>query len=100
MYEQLLVSVKNYFNKAKRTDAGLKHKLMQFFVDRFKLEQEIMDNIKPQIDVGYFLTRDYLIQEYCYYEHSQPQMKGYHEKMHGFKKSDLIFIEDGGNNEW
>lgn len=74
-------------------------KLMELFVDRFKLEQEILDNIKPEIDVGYLLSRDYLIQEYCYCEHSVPQMQGYHERIHGFDKSDLIFIEDGGNNE-
>ena len=75
-------------------------KLMAMFVSRYETEKEIQDNIKPQFDVGYFLTKDYLIQEYCYCEHSEPQMQGYYEKQHGLDKSDLIVIEDGGNNEW
>ena len=80
--------------------SAIKNDLMAMFVDRYELEKEIQDNNKPQFDVGYFLTKDYLIQEYCYSEHSEPQMQGYYEKQHGLVKSDLIVIEDGGNNAW
>lgn len=76
-------------------------KLMALFVSRYELEKQIQDSIKPQFDVEYFLTRDFLIQEYCYSEHTNPQMHGYYETQHGLDKSDLIVIEDGGiNNEW
>ena len=81
--------------------AEIHNKLIAMFVDRFELEKEIQKN-NPQFDIAYFLTRDYLIQSYCYHEHTHPQMQGYYEKQHGFDKSDLIVIEDekGGNNEW
>ena len=71
--------------------------LMQFFVDRIKLEDEIQENIKPQFDVGVFTTREYLKKEYCYTTFTEPQCKDYYETQFGFDESDLMFINDVGD---
>ena len=71
-------------------------KLMEFFVDRINLENEIQENIKPQFDVSVFTTREYMKKEYCYTTFTEPQCKDYYETQFGFDESDLMFIKDGG----
>lgn len=96
MYETLLDSIKNYFNQSKRNNDELKSKLMEFFVDRIKLEDEIQENIKSTFDVSVFTTREYMKKEYCYTTFTEPQCKDYYETQFGFDESDLLFIKDGG----
>ena len=70
---------------------------MEFFVDRIKLEDEIQENIKPKFDVSVFTTREYLKKEYCYTTFTEPQCKDYYETQFGFDESDLMFINDTGD---
>jgi len=102
MYEKLLVSSKNILLQSKRTNTELKNKLMEFFVNRLKLQERIQKDIKPKsVDVSYLTSQEYFKQQHCYHEHTNPQMKGYYKKQFGFDESDFLFIEDGGiNNEW
>lgn len=83
------------------SSAKIHDRLMIMFVDRMKLQEQIQDEIKPKLDVNKLTTPGYFKQEYCYHEHTHPQMKGYYKTQFGFDESDLLFIEDGGiNNEW
>lgn len=97
MYESIVENTKKYFSKIKRSPGELKDKSMQFFVDRITLEDEIQENIKPQFDVGVFTTREYLKKEYCYTTFTEPQCKDYYETQFGFDESDLMFINDAGD---
>lgn len=97
MYESIVENTKKYFSKIKRSPGELKDKSMQFFVDRITLEDEIQENIKPQFDVGIFTTREYLKKEYCYTTFTEPQCKDYYETQFGFDESDLMFINDAGD---
>lgn len=71
--------------------------LIEMFVDRIKLEDEIQQKIKPQFDASVFTTREYLKNEYCYITFTEPQCKQYYELQHGFDESDLMFINDAGD---
>jgi hypothetical protein len=77
--------------------AAMHDKLMAMFVDRIKLEDEIQENIKPQFDVSVFTTREYMKKEYCYTTFTEPQCKDYYETQFGFDESDLMFINDAGD---
>jgi len=77
--------------------AAMHDKLMAMFVDRIKLEDSIQDKIKPQFDASVFTTREYLKNEYCYITFTEPQCKQYYETQHGFDESDLMFINDAGD---
>ena len=77
--------------------AAMHQKLMEFFVDRIKLEDEIQEKIKPQFDISVFTTREYMKKEYCYTTFTEPQCKDYYETQFGFDESDLMFINDAGD---
>ena len=77
--------------------AAMHDKLMAMFVDRIKLEDSIQDKIKPQFDASVFTTREYMKKEYCYTTFTEPQCKDYYETQFGFDESDLMFINDAGD---